>query len=83
MMSKPLETRPVYYHTCPALGANTKIPRAMRADRDSEYILGYQHKCPFCSATGGEFIPGVGVTVNDDDTYSVDTTKAEKLRGSE
>lgn len=83
MMSKPLETQPVYYHTCPALGADTKIIRAMIPDMDKEYILGYRYKCPFCGATGGEFIPGVGVTVNDDDTYSVDKNKAEKLRGSE
>lgn len=51
----------------------------MRADREGKYILGFQHKCPFCGATAGDFEAGVGVTVNPDGSYLVDTTKAEKL----
>lgn len=74
------EVTPVYYHYCPVLGPDTKIPRALLADKDGEYILCYHHKCVFCNVTAGERELAKGVTLNDDGTYSVDTKIAEKLR---
>lgn len=73
------EAKYVYYHDCRALGPNTRIPRAMMADRNKEYILYYHHKCPFCSQTAGEKVLGPGVTENEDGSYSVDTAIAERL----
>lgn len=52
-MINKLKAEPVYFHICRVLGPNTKIIRAMRADSDGEYILGYQLKCPFCDTTAG------------------------------
>lgn len=79
-MTKQLKAEPVYYHDCRALGPHVRTPRAFIADRDGEYVLGYQHKCPFCSKTAGEFVPASGVTVNSDGSYLVDTRIAEKMR---
>lgn len=81
-MSEPieLEATPVYFHDCPALGAHTRLPRALLADDKGEYVLCYYHKCPFCSATAGEREMAKGVTLNADGSYSVDTKIAEKLR---
>lgn len=78
-MSETLETRPVYFHDCPALGSHTRLPRALMADSDGEYIMYYHHKCPFCSATAGEKEYAKGVTPRPDGSYSVDTRIAEKL----
>lgn len=78
-MTIELKAEPVYFHDCPALGPHTRMPRAFIADRDAEFVLGYQHKCPFCSKTAGKFVPASGVTVNTDGSYSVDTRIAEKL----
>jgi hypothetical protein len=77
-MSDTLETNPVYFHDCVALGAHTKLPKALMADRTGNYILYYHHKCPFCNTTAGEkeMAPGVTETPTG---YSVDITKVEKL----
>lgn len=77
-MTETLETRPVYYHNCPALGPNTKLPRALMADKEGKYILYYQHKCPFCSQTAGEKVLANGVTETVDG-YLIDEKKAEKM----
>lgn len=79
-MSEPLETTPVYFHDCPALGPHTRLPRALLADKAGEYVLCYYHKCPFCSATAGEPELAPGVTRNADGTWSVNTAIAEKMR---
>lgn len=78
-MSETLKTTPVYYHNCPALGPQTKIIRAVLADSKGEVILGYQHKCPFCSQTAGEWEPAPGVTVLAEGGYSVDMSKAIRM----
>lgn len=78
-MTEALEPTPVYFHTCPMLGPHTRVPRALLADQNGEYVLGYQHKCPMCRYTAGEFEPASGVTVNDNGSYTVDTSKAEKM----
>lgn len=77
-LTQELEATPVYYHDCPALGKDTKLPRALMADSKGEYILYYQHKCPFCSKTGGEieYASGVTPTANG---YLIDPKIAEKL----
>jgi hypothetical protein len=77
-MTKELETTPVYFHDCPALGKNIKLPRALLADDKGEYILYYHHKCLFCSETGGEREYATGVTPTADG-YLIDTKIAEKL----
>ena len=79
-MSETLETKPVYFHDCPALGPNARVPRALLADKTGTYVLAYQHKCPLCGCTAGEMELGVGVTYNLDGTCTVDITKAEKLQ---
>lgn len=78
-MSEPLETKPVYFHDCRALGPHTRIPRALLADKAGEYILCYYHKCPFCSATAGEMELAPGVIRNADGSWSVNTAIAEKM----
>ena len=78
-MSDVLETTPVHFHDCPALGPNTRLPRALLANRNGEDVLGYHHKCPMWGQTAGEFEPGPGITVNLDGSYTVDTRLAEKL----
>lgn len=81
-MGEPIEVEatPVYYHDCPALGNHTRLPRALMASEGGEYVLFYQHKCPFRSKTGGERVYSKGVTVNPDGSYNVDTSIAEKMR---
>ena len=80
-MSEVLETNPVYFHNCPVLGKDTRVPRALMSDDKHEYILCYYHKCPFCSYTAGEkeMAPGVTETENG---YRIDTTIAEKLHNT-
>lgn len=73
------EPKPVYYHDCPALGPDTKLPRALKADTEAEYVLGYLHKCPFCGRMAGEYELAPGVTRLPDGSFQVDTTKAERL----
>lgn len=73
------EATPVHYHDCPALGPQTKIIRALRADADGEFVLGWQLKCPFCSTTAGPFELAPGVTINAGGGYCVDTTVAIKM----
>lgn len=71
---------PVYYHDCPALGPNTRIPRAVCLDNTSTIVICYRHKCPFCSATAGEIEYAKGVTPNADGiSYSVNIDLAEKV----
>lgn len=70
---------PVYYHDCPALGSNTKVPRALVADREGNIILFYQHKCVFCSYVAGDRQYAKGVTPLPDGGYSVDMSIAERL----
>lgn len=79
-MTEVLEPTPVYFHDCRALGPHTRVPRALLADRNGEYILCYQHKCPMCSYTAGEPELAPGVTRNLDGSWSVNTAIAEKLR---
>lgn len=79
MKNKTLKTEPVYYHNCRVLGPNTKIIKALLADKDGEYVLCYYHKCPFCSAMAGDREMAKGVTLNADGSYSVNTLIAEKL----
>ena len=71
---------PVYYHHCRVLGPDTRVPQAMMADTNKEYILYYQHKCPFCSYVAGEKVLGKGVRENEDGSYSVNINEAERLR---
>lgn len=73
------EVKPVYFHDCPALGPHTRLPRGLIADKQANYVICYQHKCPFCSATAGEREPAPGITFIDEDTYTVDLTKVERL----
>lgn len=56
-MSKTVDAEPVYYHDCPALGKHVKVVRAVLASKDGSEVYGWQHKCPFCSYTAGEFTP--------------------------
>lgn len=79
-MSDVIKPEPVYYHDCPALGPQTKIVRSMRADSKGEVVLYYHRKCPFCSATAGEIELAPGVKYNDNGTFSVDMSVAEKLK---
>lgn len=80
-MTEVLEPTPVYFHNCPALGPQTRVPRALLADGNGEYILCYQHKCPMCGYKAGEPELAKGVTLNPNGTgYLVDTTIAEKMR---
>ena len=51
----------------------------MMADTNKEYILYYQHKCPFCSYVAGEKVLGKGVTEHEDGSYSVNINEAERL----
>lgn len=76
-MSK-LETSPVYFHNCPALGPGTRVPRALLTDKTNNYILYYHHKCVFCNYVAGEkeMAPGVIETATG---YSIDPDKVEKL----
>lgn len=76
---KKVKTSPIYYHDCPALGPHTKVVRATLLNKDNTIVLGYQHKCPFCSATAGEFEPAPGVKLLPDGTYAVDVTKAGRV----
>jgi hypothetical protein len=78
-MTQHVEATPVYYHDCPALGPQTKIIRATLADSKGEVILGYQHKCPFCLQTAGEWEPAPGVTILPEGGYSVDMSKAIRM----
>lgn len=71
------EVEPVYFHNCPALGPDTRIPRAVRLDKENKVVLMYHHVCPFCSATGGDPEYAAGVTPNPDGSYSVDMSKAQ------
>lgn len=79
-MTERLETSPIYLHDCPALGKDAYTPKALMADSNSEYVLYYHHKCPFCGYSAGEkeFATGVTETANG---YAVDISIAEKLRG--
>lgn len=70
----------VHFHNCPVLGPHTRVPMALVADKTREYVLYYQHKCPFCSQTAGEPDFAAGVTQNNDGSFSVDTKIAEKLQ---
>jgi len=79
-MTQTSEATPVYYHNCRVLGPETRLPRALMADGNNEYVLYYQHKCPFCSMTGGEREYARGVTPDPKGGYFVDTKIAEKLR---
>lgn len=79
-MSQHVEATPVYYHNCRALGDHTKVPRALMADSSGEFILYYQHKCPFCSYVAGERVYAKGVTPTATG-YDIDVTIAERLRG--
>lgn len=79
-MSEPLQTTPVYFHNCPALGPQTRVPRALLADRNGEYVLCYQHKCPMCGYTAGNAELAPGVKQNPDGSWSVNTAIAEKMR---
>jgi len=76
-MSEFLETNPVYFHNCPMFGPNTRVPRALLADKTGNYILYYQHKC-LCGYIAGEkeMAPGVTETA---DGYRIDPDKVEKL----
>jgi hypothetical protein len=74
-----MEVTPVYYHDCPALGPHTRTPRALIADKETNYVIGYRHKCPFCGATPTDLEPASGITLNNDGTYTVDLSKVEKL----
>lgn len=76
------ETTPVYYHYCKVLGPDTRVPRALLADKDGEYILYYHHKCVFCSYTAGEKELAKGVYEAKDGGYYVDTKIAEKLHNN-
>jgi hypothetical protein len=78
-MSEAITPEPVYYHNCKALGPNTKIIKALLADKSGEYILCYYHKCPFCSATAGERELAPGVSLSSDGSYLVDTAVAKKM----
>lgn len=71
-------TEKVYYHNCPALGDNTKLPRALVANEG--YIIYYQHKCPFCSATAGGKEYAKGVRADTLGGYYIDKSIAEKLQ---
>lgn len=73
------ETKYVYYHDCRVLGDNTKLPRALMADSNSEFILYYQHKCPFCSQTAGEIEYAPGVMPDPNGGWFVNTNIAERL----
>ncbi len=78
-MSKATETKPVYHHNCPMFGPNTKVMRALMADKNGEYVLCYQFKC-LCGHTVGEPEYAKGVTPDPDGGYLVDTNIAEKMR---
>lgn len=78
-MNEPLETTPVYFHDCPALGPHTRLPRALLADKSGTYVLCYHHKCPMCGATAGEPELAPGVIRNADGSWSVNTAIAEKM----
>lgn len=75
-----VEPTPVYFHTCRVLGLQTRIPRALIASRGGEYVLLYQHKCPFCNQTAGEPELAPGVTMNTDGSFSVNTAIATKMQ---
>lgn len=79
MKNSGAKATPVYYHDCRALGKDTRLPRALMADKDGEYILYYHHKCPFCNATAGEREYAKGVTPSPDGGYLIDTNIVEKL----
>jgi len=80
-MSEAVTPTPVYFHNCRMLGPQTRVPRALLADGNGEYILCYQYKCPMCSYTVGEPELAEGVTLNPNGRgYLVDTTVAVKLR---
>lgn len=70
----------VYRHDCPAFGKNAIVPRALVADKNNEYVLFYQHKCPMCSHVAGERELAPGVTENPNGGFTVDTSIAERLR---
>lgn len=80
-MAEGTEATPVYYHNCKVLGDNTKVPRALMADSAGEYVLYYQHKCPFCSyVVQGTKEYARGVTPDTLGGYYIDEKIAEKLR---
>lgn len=78
-MSEQMKTQYAYFHDCPALGPHVKLPRALVADASGEYVLYFQHKCPFCSQVSGDREYAKGVTVNPIGGYDIDTSIAEKL----
>lgn len=78
MGSQHVEATPVYYHDCPMFGKHARVPRALLADTNGEYILCYQHKC-LCGYMAGEREYAKGVTPTATG-YSVDTSIAERLR---
>ena len=73
------ETKPVYFHYCPALGKDSRIVEATMLNSDNTIVIKRQNKCPFCSATAGEVRYASGVTPNPDGSYSVDMSKAERV----
>lgn len=84
-MSEPIEVEatPVYWHDCRALGPHTRLPRALMADSTGEYVLYWQHKCPFCSQTAGDKVYATGVKPLPGGGYEVNTVIAERLHSSE
>ena len=72
------EAEPVYRHTCPALGENTVVPRALVANQG--YIIYYQNKCVFCSYIAGPKVYAKGVRPDTLGGYYIDTPVAEKLQ---
>lgn len=78
-MSIEVEATPVHYHNCPALGPQARIVRATLLDSKQEWVIGYQHKCPFCGETAGDFEFAEGVTSLPDGTLTLDPTKAIKV----
>lgn len=78
-MSEPLKANPVYFHDCPALGANTRIMQATRLNSDNTVVLYRQYKCVFCSETAGEIEYAAGITPRPEGGYWVDMSKAEKV----
>lgn len=81
-MSEPevLEAKRVYYHDCPALGSQTVVIEATLSNKEATFVLGTQHKCPFCFYEADEFKPCPGVTVLGGGKYHVDPSRAIKMQ---
>jgi hypothetical protein len=76
-MATNSEADEAYRHTCPVLGENTIIPRALVANQG--YVIYYQRKCVFCGALGGGKEYAKGVRPDTLGGYYIDTSVAEKL----